>query len=250
MFLDESGDHNLEPKKVDPQYPIFVLCGCIFDEAYYKNIFIQKFNDLKKSFFGTDQVILHTLEMTRPSQSKDKHFLLFNNSDFRTKFYDAINKLIESSEVIFVACIIKKNDHFSKYNLQAIDPYLLSFDNLLNRFIFTLNHNEKGTIIAERRESLLDNQLDIAWLNYKVSGTGIVKPVEIKEKIEGLNMLSKKSNTAGLQIADLIATPIGRSYLGKKARNGNEVSFEMLKKRFRKSSSGTILGYGVSIIPR
>ena len=33
MFLDESGDHNLE--KIDQQYPVFVLAGAIFDNSYY-----------------------------------------------------------------------------------------------------------------------------------------------------------------------------------------------------------------------
>ena len=30
MFLDESGDHSLV--KIDEQFPVFCLAGCIFDE--------------------------------------------------------------------------------------------------------------------------------------------------------------------------------------------------------------------------
>lgn len=36
MFLDESGDHRLEV--IDPQYPLFVLGGCIMDIDYHENI--------------------------------------------------------------------------------------------------------------------------------------------------------------------------------------------------------------------
>jgi hypothetical protein len=35
LFLDESGDHSLS--KIDPQYPLFVLCGVILDEQYHNN---------------------------------------------------------------------------------------------------------------------------------------------------------------------------------------------------------------------
>ncbi len=31
LFLDESGDHSLH--KFDPQYPMFVLAGCVLEET-------------------------------------------------------------------------------------------------------------------------------------------------------------------------------------------------------------------------
>jgi hypothetical protein len=33
LFLDESGDHSLD--KIDPQYSVFVLGGCIVDLEYH-----------------------------------------------------------------------------------------------------------------------------------------------------------------------------------------------------------------------
>jgi hypothetical protein len=33
LFLDESGDHSLN--KIDTQYPVFVLGGCIVDGGYH-----------------------------------------------------------------------------------------------------------------------------------------------------------------------------------------------------------------------
>src|SRR5260221_152844 len=34
LFLDESGDHSLS--KVDPQHPVFVLCGVLMDDSYHQ----------------------------------------------------------------------------------------------------------------------------------------------------------------------------------------------------------------------
>ena len=66
LFLDESGDHNLDPQKVDASYPVFVLAGCIFNDAYYAEKVVPSFNKLKEDFFGSADIIFHTAEMIRP----------------------------------------------------------------------------------------------------------------------------------------------------------------------------------------
>ena len=234
MFIDESGHHNLNPDKIDPAYPIFVLCGCIFDEGYYQKDVVKKFNQLKKDFFGSDDIILHTLEMTRPSKYKEKRFAKLIDGEFRKKFYKALNKFLGEISFILVACVIKKQPHLEKYGLSALDPYLLSFDYLLNEFIQELKKDEQGKIIAERRNSVLDNQLELAWLNTKINGTEKVKGSDIKDKIENLYMTPKSENEAALQIADLVANPIGRYVLKiKKSEPGNEVEYVILEKKFK-----------------
>src|SRR3989338_8680084 len=147
MFLDESGDHNLDPDKVDQDYPIFVLCGCIFEEKYYQEEVVPKFNQFKKDFFGSEEVILHLREMTRPTKTKEKEFLKFNDTEFRNKFYKVLSKFIENLDFTLVACAIKKQPHIEKYGVAALDPYLLSFDNLLTAFVLEFKKGEQGKII-------------------------------------------------------------------------------------------------------
>ena len=36
LFLDESGDHGLT--KIDPNFPVFVLCGVLVSEISYNTI--------------------------------------------------------------------------------------------------------------------------------------------------------------------------------------------------------------------
>ncbi len=247
MFIDESGDHNLDPEKVDKTYSLFVLCGVVFDEAKYIE-FKSKFNVFKVRHFGSDDICLHTLEMVRPRKSKDVRFLQFLDPEFRKKFYKELGELIKVTDFKIVACVIKKDKYFLKYNLRALDPYLLSFDNLLNRLVFDLKNGEKGKIFAERRDDILDNQLDLAWLNLKISGTKKVKPSEIKDRIEDLKLIAKKTNEPGLQLADLLASPIGRKVLDKKKRVGNELELEIIESKFR-NKNNIILGYGLTILP-
>jgi len=63
LFIDESGDHNLE--KIDSQYPVFVLAGVIFDNDYYNKTAKEKIKKFKIKIFGTDKIILHTADISR-----------------------------------------------------------------------------------------------------------------------------------------------------------------------------------------
>jgi len=63
LFLDESGDHSLE--KIDPQYPVFVLCGVVMEGTYHDGGATDVLNDFKRKLFGTRDIILHTLDFTR-----------------------------------------------------------------------------------------------------------------------------------------------------------------------------------------
>lgn len=248
MFVDESGHHNLDPETSDPNYPIFVLCGCIFDEKYYREEVVKKFNEFKIKFFGSDDIIFHTLEMTRPLKTKERRFDKFSDPKFRVDFYEALNKFLSDIDFVLVACVIKKPAHLEKYGLSALDPYLLSFDNLLNVFTAEFSKNEQGKIVAERRNSALDNQLDLAWLNIKISGTELFTGAVIKEKIENLYLQPRSTNEAGLQIADLIASPVGRKILGIKSKPGHEVDYSIIEKKFRKKKEDD--NPGLVILPK
>jgi hypothetical protein len=75
----------------------------------------------------------------------------------------------------------------------------------LKRFCFELEEAPaKGKIIAEARDAVLDRQLDLAWLNLKVSGTHFKQAIEINKNIDSLTLKKKEDNLAGLEIADAI----------------------------------------------
>ena len=117
----------------------------------------------------------------------------------------------------------------------------------MERFIFELKReNENGIIIAECRNSVLDNELDLAFLNLKIQGTRYIQAVEVKQRIQSLTTRRKEDNIAGLQIADLVASPIGRYVLGK----GLKPDFEIIKQKVRKSNKGIMEGYGLVVLPK
>lgn len=240
LYIDESGDHNLI--QIDDQYPVFVLTGIIINEDYHNTSVTEEFKKIKREIFGNENIILHTADITRNKNGFEK----LKETNFRNNFYEKLNSLLTGIDFKVIAATIKKKEYKQRYGIRAIDPYLFCLEVLIERFVYELReNNEKGIVIAEARNSLLDNQLEIAYLNIKVSGTRFIRPKEIKESIEGFFIKKKEENIAGLQIADLTATPIGRYVIGKKVKK----DFEIVESKFRKNANGRYKGYGLVIFP-
>ena len=248
LFIDESGDHSLS--KIDRSYPIFVLSGVIIDQQVHDKQLTKELNTLKQNLFGTTDIVLHSKEMTHPQSATNQLYRQFMDADFRKKFYRAFEQLLIGSDFSLVACAIMKNKHFAKYGLEAKDPYLLSFDNLLNRLVFDLDDSQKGKIIAESRNGILDNQLEIAYLSTRLEGTNKVQPAEINLKLErSIEFRQKSDNIAGLQIADMVASPIARYLLDKMERSGHQVSYQSIFKKVR-NINGRWENIGITILPQ
>jgi hypothetical protein len=101
VFIDESGNHNLNYAHIDDPYNIFVLGAICISEKEH-NLFDIKLKKLKKDLFGDESFILHTVEITRPNKSRQKPNKNFNDPHFRKAFYRQISQLIE--ETNFETC--------------------------------------------------------------------------------------------------------------------------------------------------
>jgi hypothetical protein len=248
LYIDETGDHSLS--KIDRSYPIFVLVGIIAEQSYHDNELTKALNEFKQRHFGTDEVVLHNKEMTHPQTAKHPAYMKFLDADFRRSFYAGFERFLSGIDASIVACVIMKDRHFANYGLEAKDPYLLSFDNLINRLVFDLNDTEKGQIIAESRNSILDNQLEIAYLSSRIEGTNKVQPAELKLKLEpAIQFKQKSDNVAGIQIADMVASPIARHFLGKPERQGQQLRYDSVFSKVR-NMNGRWENIGITVLPK
>lgn len=246
LFLDESGDHSLSI--IDPQFSVFVLCGAIFEEEYHRDTAAERLDAFKMKLFGNREIILHTADFTRNKSG----FEAMSEHEFRSAFFRALQDLIRGLEFKIVACVIKKQDHLQKYGLNALDPYLLSLSVLVERFIFECG-SEGGTIVAEGRNPTLNNALELAFLDLKIRGTAFISATKVQKRIQNFAIRQKKDNIAGLQLADVAATPIGRYAMGKATypRYCDQGDFfSVLKPKFRQSWDGRIDGTGLVMLPK
>ena len=210
LYLDESGEHN--PAVCDPHYPIFVLGGVVVDKDYADGTLTQLFDAFKQEVFGNTDIVLHTADMSR----NRKGFEALQDTTFRDAFYDKINALMRRLEYRVVACAIRK-DAPTYQEISARDLYMVCFDRLVDLFCEEVGQvRDGGIIVAEKRASRpLDQALEIEWMNLKTYGTSHTPGDVISDRILALSLRSKTDNIAGLQMADLVVSPIGRHYLGK-----------------------------------
>lgn len=241
LFLDESGDHNLQV--VDPAYPLFVLGGIVVDKGYAEGELSERIAAFKRNLFGREDIVLHTSDITRNRNG----FEGLKDPVFRARFYDEMNVLMRDLRYSVVACVVRKNDHLSRYGVAALDPYLLSLDILVERFCMDIGDiTGGGLIVAEKRGSTLDHELELAWLNLKIQGTRYQQAKDIERRILALNLRAKAENIVGLQLADLVVTPIGRHVLGKPSKE----DFEIVREKLRRSKTGLAEGYGLVVLPK
>ncbi|HRW59329.1 MAG TPA: DUF3800 domain-containing protein [Defluviicoccus sp.] len=241
LFLDESGDHNLSV--IDPQYPMFVLGGVIMDQAYAEGPLTDAMNAFKRVMFGRTDIVLHTADITRNRNGFER----LQDPLFRKRFCECLNSLMLDLRYTVVACAIRKNDHLARYGVAALDPYLLSLDVLVERFCFDIGRIAGGgVIVAEKRDPTLDRQLELAWLNLKIQGTQYLRATVVEQRIVALNLRAKQDNIAGLQLADLVVSPIGRHLLGKPDND----DWRIVNSKLRRSRAGRVEGYGLVVLPK
>lgn len=118
---------------------------------------------------------------------------------------------------------------------------------LVERFCFEIGSRQRsGLIVAEKRGPVLDRQLNLAWMNLRSRGTNYLRAKVVSDRIVGLVSRRKQDDVAGLQVADLVVSPIGRFVLGLPA---NE-DFRAVESKFRRDSSGRYRGTGLVVLPK
>lgn len=242
MCLDESGDHNL--RKISPIYPLFVLGGVIVERAYVRDVITPRMAHFKRHFFGREDVSLHTVDMGRGTT--DYAFLA--NPVTRAEFYVALNSLLKELEYKVVACVIRKDEYVAQYGVGAADPYRASLDILIERFCEELGLElDSGFICAEKRIPSLDRDLLVAREQLRTVGTTNVSASRIDARIVGFDLRDKKPNLAGLQLADLVITPIGR-HLARKPAKADQVDWKVVESKLRRDAAG-YQGAGLVVRP-
>jgi hypothetical protein len=212
VYIDESGDHNIE--NIDPKYPIFVITFCCFNSDEYINQVTPALQRLKIKYFGHDQIILHETDIRN-----NKKPFRFSGIDkgLRESFLFDLSEIIEDIPFTVVSIIIDKTELKSQYS-NPINPYYLGLRFGLEKLneIF-LNKNQEGkeiSLVFEKRGRNEDRDLEKEFFeicsNKKQFG---YKKVDYGKMIYKFTLADKKSNSSGLQIADLISRPIGLNSL-------------------------------------
>ncbi|MBU4512590.1 DUF3800 domain-containing protein [Patescibacteria group bacterium] len=243
MFLDESGDHSLT--KIDSQFPVFCLAGCIFDEIDYQTKGNDAINNFKIKYFNNTKIILHSREIRKC----ESPFNILLNQNVKKDFYNDLNCLISNLPFTVISSVIAKQKLKEQYADPA-NPYVLSLEFIMERFLFFLEeNNDIGYISVESRDSKSNTDLLTAFtniINYdSFYGNNIIQAKRFQGAIQKMIFLTKQQNENGHQVADLVAYPTAKFGLYPEKANP---AFEIIKSKFR-NRNGNIIGYGLKIFP-
>jgi hypothetical protein len=238
VYADESGDHSLT--SIDPQHPVFVLALCLIHKPTYMDKIVPAFLKLKFEFWGHDSVVLHGHEIRKAQRD----FSILLNAHTRGKFFERLNGVIEAAEFTIIASVIDKKRYIDKYADPA-DPYGIGLGFCMERLqqhFIELGHAKRKTFIqVEGRGRAEDAKLELQFRRIR-DGQNSVGPMPNLE----IRFMDKKHNSTGLQLADLVAHPIGRHMIAPDQANR---AYEILEPKLRGGSGGQAKGYGLKIFP-
>jgi hypothetical protein len=238
IYVDESGDHSLD--SIDRDYPMFVLDFCIFRKDHYATVVAPSVILFKTAHFGHDAVVLHEHEIRKQKPP----FVFLQSETKRAIFMDGLNRLIEEAEFTVVAAVIDKLRLARQYAHPA-NPYELALCFCMERahaFLQGLGQDARTThIVVERRGKREDDELELAFRRIRDGDNR-------RGRMPGFQIVfaDKKSNSAGLQLADLTARPIGRHVMNATQPNR---AWDIIEPKLRRSPAGAAKGRGLKIFP-
>jgi len=194
LYLDETGDHGLS--FIDHNFPIFLLCGCLFSQIEMENM-EKKVNLFKQKYFNTSNVILHSREIRKCEGS----FQILFDLNLKAKFYEDMNLIIKNYKFKIIGVGINKEEYIKRYGKSAKDPYALSLSFIIERLIFyldELNKEAEVEIIAEKRGGKEDKKLLSQFNSTLDLGKYYISSDRLKKKIKKFEFKFKKDNIIGL----------------------------------------------------
>lgn len=221
VYVDESGDHGMQT--VDDQYPLFVLAFCVFHKRHYSEQVVSALEKFKFIYFGHDQVILHENEIRKEKGA----FTIFRNREQKFQFLDELTSIIEHSNFILISCVIDKRSLRKQADMDS-NPYHLALGfclETLYEFLLEKEQHEKKTfVVVECRGKKEDDDLELEFRRICDGNNRLNKSLPFEVLFS-----DKKAMSSGLQLADLVARPIGLSVLRPEQENR---AFDVLKQKF------------------
>lgn len=221
VYVDESGDHSLA--SINPDFPVFVLALCVIHKRHYAEKIIPAVEKLKFNYFGHDSVVLHEHDIRKQKGA----FAFLSHLPTRLEFIGRLSSIMDVSNFILIACVVDKA-RMSKSEVASTNPYHIALDiclECLRGFLVEKKQDYLQThVVVECRGKKEDRELEL----------------EFRRICDGNNpgnrqlpfdvvFADKKTNLAGLQLADLVARPVGLNYIRPTQPNH---AFDTLKRKF------------------
>lgn len=237
IFVDESGSPSMGGS-IDPQYPLFVLAFLLVKKSDYAQVVCPAVSTFKFKHFGHDQVILHERDIRKDLGA----FRFLKTPQIKQAFLDELTDLIAAMPVQLCCVVIDKAKHQTKYKTPA-NPYHLGLQFGLERVLGFLEKNgqqHSAHVVVECRGKNEDDDLELEFRRICDNAPFTASKVKLE-----VIFADKKSNAAGLQLADLMARPMGMSVLKPNQPNR---AVDIIRPKLM-AMNGRTMGWGLKCFP-
>jgi hypothetical protein len=255
LYIDESGTHKYNnSEEIKERY--LCLVGVIISSEHNQDFISPKWEELREIF--TQDVdfppTFHYVDVISKNNGFGKLSDEVIRNDFNAKYID----LLTNGDYVICCVVLDKKSHFERYGTSAMHPYHYCLNVLLERYVkFLSSKDAVGDVIAEVRGTKEDNLLRSEFSRFYENGTSFVESEIIKKRLTSkkLKLKTKEARICGLEIADMLATPMKYLTLKKYglidslSDNFTKTVLETIFCKVRKSPfNGSTKGYGIKLV--
>lgn len=236
VFVDETGDHGMT--HINQDFPLFGLAFCVFKKSDYVENVTPALRRLKFATFGHDMVVLHEHDIRK----KENAFALMGREP-REAFLAALTQIIDAAPFALVTVVIDKRNLAPAATPQNVYHLALLFG--LERvfgFLSEAGQDDRLThVVVECRGKREDAELELEFRRICEGANELNRPLPLR-----LVMADKRTNSEGLQLADMVARPVALSVLRPDQANR---AFDFLRPKFWRDARGRVENCGLKLFP-
>ena len=214
---------------------MFVMAFLLINKRHYAFDVIPQMQMLKFDFVGHDQLILHEHDLRRGKND----FAFLQVPSVRDAFMARVSEIVDAADFDLCATIIDKEKWRQKRRHLLGDPYEnaveICLESAANALVARGEAETEVTVVFEARGKNEDRQLELEFHRMVTAkfrlATGVLSRVVHQFKWNPL-FVDKRSNSTGLQLADLFARPLGLAFLRPDQPNRAAQLLQNKMKRF------------------
>lgn len=237
VYVDESGDHSLT--SINPRYPLFVLSFCVFRKDAYNTQVAPALRRLKFDTFGHDMVVLHETDIRKRAGA----FARLPREP-RERFLNELTGIIAQADFSLIAVVIDKTRFKAAQDNPGHAYHVALEHGLRSLFDLLQGQGQQGTlthVVCEARGAREDAELELEFRRICDHAAYAQRSIAFE-----IVIADKKTNSEGLQLADLTARPIGLSVLRPEQDNR---AVEAMEPKFFRGRQGGKQGAGLTVLP-
>lgn len=255
LYVDESGDHTYRHLE-DASRRYLGLTGIAIEAEYYRTEFHPAFEALKQKHFPhspDEPLVLHRDDLI----NRRKAFNVLQDVRRNTAWETDLVAFVNSAQFTLITVVFDKKPRYEEWGDAAWHPYHTALGMLLERYCGRLLHfQDSGDVLAESRGGREDMALKAEYERLYEYGTYYFPAQRFQRALttRQLKLKKKTANTAGLQLADLLAHPSKQGILLEKQRTAGPGPFgqrlcEVIQTKYnRQICDGRAWGYGKVLI--